>query len=415
MDLHQVIIWIFNWMMNANLLGNGANIWTSTLFLFWIVYPLNMFRKRVGILKGLFLSAMLAYAVVIVLDYVYWNFTLITSGNQTMVDYYVIRSVWVISTAYFALRFCYDCKIFGKELKIASVKSISLVSAYFIYVYWMTNILFQGMTYRSQGILPFPRWEMYAIGLTGWAFSTIVYVSFWHIGKEDSISSWISDLSKKINLRKIASRYLLFHNYARNVEREVFQKRLAKVDYRGLTLDAGCGDMGFINSLNITHAIGIDLNITGLKNAKRNYPNCSPALGDLRNMPFKNGTFETIISNSVFEHIPEPNLAVKEISRVSKKGGSIYFTIIPEETFISRSLETAIFKNENFLSEKQWIDMFAFNGFNVRKASFYSHKIMHDIYLLFCLFPFLLFTFPLFKLLSRLKPNVALYLECVKQ
>ena len=41
--------------------------------------------------------------------------------------------------------------------------------------------------------------------------------------------------------------------------------------------------------------------------------------------PFKDETFDFIFTYAVFEHIPDINLALKEMMRVTKKGGYILF------------------------------------------------------------------------------------------
>lgn len=44
-------------------------------------------------------------------------------------------------------------------------------------------------------------------------------------------------------------------------------------------------------------------------------------------MSFKNGSFNTIVSNSAIEHIDDDIKTVKEVSRVLKKGGKFIFTV----------------------------------------------------------------------------------------
>lgn len=41
--------------------------------------------------------------------------------------------------------------------------------------------------------------------------------------------------------------------------------------------------------------------------------------------PFENETFDFVFTNAVFEHIPNVDLALKEMIRVTKKGGYIFF------------------------------------------------------------------------------------------
>ena len=48
---------------------------------------------------------------------------------------------------------------------------------------------------------------------------------------------------------------------------------------------------------------------------------------DLQNMPFKDNSFDFVITTEVFEHIPDPYKAFAEIYRVLKKGGTHIFTV----------------------------------------------------------------------------------------
>ncbi|WP_312994432.1 class I SAM-dependent methyltransferase [Chryseobacterium flavum] len=48
---------------------------------------------------------------------------------------------------------------------------------------------------------------------------------------------------------------------------------------------------------------------------------------DLMNIPFKENTLDIVVSTEVFEHIPDPYKAFREVHRVLKKGGSHIFTV----------------------------------------------------------------------------------------
>lgn len=47
--------------------------------------------------------------------------------------------------------------------------------------------------------------------------------------------------------------------------------------------------------------------------------------GDITKLPFQDEAFDLITSNMVFEHLDNPELQLKEISRVLKKGGKLIF------------------------------------------------------------------------------------------
>jgi len=49
-------------------------------------------------------------------------------------------------------------------------------------------------------------------------------------------------------------------------------------------------------------------------------------VGDLARLPFKDASFDLIVSRSVFEHLERPTLVFKELSRTLKPGGRLVFT-----------------------------------------------------------------------------------------
>lgn len=49
-------------------------------------------------------------------------------------------------------------------------------------------------------------------------------------------------------------------------------------------------------------------------------------VSDIIDIPVEDNSFDVIICTEVFEHIPRPDLAVKEFSRILKSGGKIYIT-----------------------------------------------------------------------------------------
>jgi SAM-dependent methyltransferase len=59
--------------------------------------------------------------------------------------------------------------------------------------------------------------------------------------------------------------------------------------------------------------------------------------GDVEKIPFEDGSFEVVVSQ--FGHIfaPRPNLAIAEMLRVLKPGGTIAFSTWPPELFVGRS------------------------------------------------------------------------------
>lgn len=65
---------------------------------------------------------------------------------------------------------------------------------------------------------------------------------------------------------------------------------------------------------------------------------------NIENLSFRDDEFDLIISNDVFEHVPNPELAFKECSRVLKPGGEMLATI-PFYDNLDYSIKRAIIEN----------------------------------------------------------------------
>lgn len=117
-------------------------------------------------------------------------------------------------------------------------------------------------------------------------------------------------------------------------------------------LDAGCGSGILFYELRkkFSNLNGIDLR-KDIKNIERALEKdgirANLINGDLSNLPYKNDTFDYVVSMSVLEHIPDLEQPVKEIKRVLKKGGTAIIGF-PVKNFIMRQF----FKIIKFDDEK---------------------------------------------------------------
>lgn len=88
-------------------------------------------------------------------------------------------------------------------------------------------------------------------------------------------------------------------------------------------LDVGCGE-GFVLSelrnRNIgSQLVGIDSSEQALDMGKKLFPQLSLKKGDIYNMPYENNSFDLVICTEVMEHLEEPDKALDEVVRISKK------------------------------------------------------------------------------------------------
>jgi len=94
-----------------------------------------------------------------------------------------------------------------------------------------------------------------------------------------------------------------------------------------IILDAGCGTGGFtldILSFGL-HVIGLDISLPMLMRAAqkaKGYP-FQMVLADMSNLPFQENSFDKVVSVTALEFIKDAKDAVRELFRVTKKGGCI--------------------------------------------------------------------------------------------
>lgn len=106
-----------------------------------------------------------------------------------------------------------------------------------------------------------------------------------------------------------------------------------KIKFKSPVLDIGCGDGRIDNFLfkGKSFDVGLDPSGKAINEAKYNKLYKKAIQAKAEKMPFKDKSFNTIVLNSTFEHIKGDIKAVKEISRVLKKGGHLYFTTTTSE------------------------------------------------------------------------------------
>lgn len=142
--------------------------------------------------------------------------------------------------------------------------------------------------------------------------------------------------------------------------RHVFVYKFAKdkIPQNNLILEVGCGE-GYGASLLSQTArklIGLDIDKDTILHARHKYgtKTCIFKTYNGVNIPFKDSTFDAVVSFQVIEHIKDDNLFVSEIYRVLKKKG-IFILTTPNKTYRLRP------------NQKPW------NKFHIRE--YYSHEL----------------------------------------
>lgn len=111
-------------------------------------------------------------------------------------------------------------------------------------------------------------------------------------------------------------------------------KVLPSLPKSGLVLDAGCGPGLYSMAISVggIQVIGGDIDkgkVEVLKNMVEQLgsESVSPSVSDLTVLPFKDSSFDAVLCSDVLEHIKHDRRAVKEFSRVLKKGGRLIVTV----------------------------------------------------------------------------------------
>lgn len=97
-------------------------------------------------------------------------------------------------------------------------------------------------------------------------------------------------------------------------------------------LDAGAGTQQFKKYCSHLQYIAQDFaayvpsdDIVGLQNDQWNYGELD-IISDITSIPEPDASFDAILCSEVLEHLPDPNAALKEFSRLLKKGGVLIIT-----------------------------------------------------------------------------------------
>jgi SAM-dependent methyltransferase len=139
--------------------------------------------------------------------------------------------------------------------------------------------------------------------------------------------------------------YALFEYY-RSAKVIAFLER-AGVIIRGRVLDAGCGGGGMPLSLaeevNATLVVGIDpvqrFHDAGVRlGREREVRNLRFTLADGMWLPFRDGTFDLVLSHAVIEHVADAPLYLCECARVLAPGGHVYLSTAPYLSFAGAHL-----------------------------------------------------------------------------
>jgi SAM-dependent methyltransferase len=112
------------------------------------------------------------------------------------------------------------------------------------------------------------------------------------------------------------------------LERAIEARWLASLPLVEPVLDVGCGDGLFAERTFIERlAVGVDRNPAELALARSRGRYRSLTAADAARLPFHDGAFASVISNSVLEHLADLPATLAEIRRVLRADGRLWFSV----------------------------------------------------------------------------------------
>jgi len=109
-------------------------------------------------------------------------------------------------------------------------------------------------------------------------------------------------------------------------EESYFKTLRDTVKVKGKVLEIGCGYGMCMHILDVKKYVGMDISDGFLKFGRKIFPSAKFIEGDARQLNFKDETFDFVFMFETIEHIPDYKLALKEVHRVLKKGGTFVIT-----------------------------------------------------------------------------------------
>jgi len=117
-------------------------------------------------------------------------------------------------------------------------------------------------------------------------------------------------------------RYTCIQREKYEVVKKYLPKRVARI------LDLGCGTGMFFEELagRGKLVVGVDSSAKMLNIAQKRACGASLVCADADHLPFKDRSFDVVVSVTLLQNVPEPSVTMKEIARVLKRGGAAIVT-----------------------------------------------------------------------------------------
>jgi len=161
---------------------------------------------------------------------------------------------------------------------------------------------------------------------------------------------------------------------------------------RGRVLDVGCGPGVYTDRLSEAglDVYGIDYSGEMIEIAKsKNFKNAVFSVGRADNLKFEDNFFDSVLCVGVLEYIDDLREAIREIARVTRKGGTAIFTAPIRESLLNRldaSLRNLLrvcamgrFINQSYqarlISGRDLVSALEKSGFRVEEKRFHIFRL----------------------------------------
>ncbi|HRU04309.1 MAG TPA: class I SAM-dependent methyltransferase [Candidatus Brocadiia bacterium] len=185
-------------------------------------------------------------------------------------------------------------------------------------------------------------------------------------------------------------RYLRLYCYAPSLGywRSFEAERIRGLRLEEPILDLGVGDGSFCHSLGLQARVtGIDISRRALRRMRRFWPVERVAQASACQLPFADGSFKTVLSNCVLEHIPAIGVALDEMCRVLAVDGAAVISVPGEmadrwgEGRRGFGRYRARVGHRNVWTADQWARELARRGLRSETVSPYMSRAEYDRFL----------------------------------
>lgn len=129
-------------------------------------------------------------------------------------------------------------------------------------------------------------------------------------------------------LRRAHERYLEQASWTLEARKKILSSFPIHPEAR--ILDVGCGTGALAGEFAARNWYGLDIDFAAIQFAKSGAEGCRLAQADGGTMPFANGVFDLVYAHYFLLWQPDPGFMIREMVRVTKRGGMVAFFAEPD-------------------------------------------------------------------------------------